>query len=357
MKFSRARPLPTHNAVARACIAALLTLLSTQISVEPDRDAPRSPYTFDGLPIWVANDWYTTNLETGGSSYAVNTVDPNSANILENFARAFPGLVFRINGSARSVSQGTPVNTFSGAIPQYPVNGCTYGCLNDPYNDGTSPWSIPWQPSFLEQGSCDAGDCHNIVLNITAGVEWETYTSGRRSWDGSRYSAESGSIHNVRQSLNSQLTNGPDAAGLPLMGASLWGEDAAQYSINHIIAISIAGTDREPRASGGFVIPATAGNACSRDCTYTLPMGARLRLNSTKYTCPSAAYYPQANRICMTMQTYGVIVLDHNGTNSSYGPGLQPKSDGTNPWNQTDAQQLDGIPITDFDVMALGKIH
>lgn len=86
-------------------------------------------------------------------------------------------------------------------------------------------------------------------------------------------------------------------------------------------------------------------------------MGARLRLNSAKYTCPRASSNPQAHKVCVAMQTYGILVVDHNGSSSSFGPSVMMKSDGTNPWDANDLSALNGIPITAFDVITLGTIH
>jgi hypothetical protein len=314
-----------------------------------------SPYTFNGIPVYTANDWFTTNLVTGGSAYATNTVDPNSSAIINNYNAAMGNPKFNINGSNTTVGQNAAVNLATNSTPTYAVQGCIYGCRNW---DGTTSVRVPWQNGFLEQGGCTVGDCHDLVLNTSSHIAYDTFNSGKLSWNGSSFSAEAAYSHNLSQSYDSQRIGGPDNAGIAYWGTVLMGEDAALPSINHIIEVSIAGTDGGPIGSGGWVAPATAGNACASSCTNKLPMGARLRLKAS-HTCPSASTNPQANKICTTMKTYGIIVIDHNGSGSggTFGPQLERRMDGSNPWNQTDVQALNGISLTEFDVMTLGTIH
>jgi hypothetical protein len=201
---------------------------------------------------------------------------------------------------------------------------------------------------------CSNGDCRDEVVNTQTCVAYETYTSGHRAYNGSKFNIEFGAVHSLRHSWDSQRNGGPDGAGVPLMGTMLWGEDASLPAINHIIGVSIAGQGGSPAGAGGWVKPATHGHHCHSWCSHPLPMGARLRLNRSKYTCPSATTHPQAHKICIAMETYGIIVLDWNGTSDAFGPGLQPTRSGSNPWHETDVYALNGIPITDFDIMKMG---
>lgn len=363
---------------------------ATPISVSTPAPAPtatpvagsNSPYTLNGVPVYTADDWFTTNLATGGSSYAVNTVDPNSASIINNFQSSQCGgsCRFNINGNSSVVFQNTPVNFATDATSTHSDSGCVYGCFNDgsTYNDDPAPgqectsscsWKVPWAGNFVEQGICTAGDCHTAVLNTQSDLAYETYGSGKLSWSGSSFWSESGVVHNLSHSYNSQINNGPDAAGIPMIGTFLVGQDANQPSINHIIEVSIPGSGGSPKGSGGHVTPATQSHACASSCTYRLPMGARLRLNPSKYTCPSSSSNPQANKVCVAMETYGIIIVDWNGGSNYFGPNLGGIADTgtsggpcssstcTNPWNATDLSVLDGIPLSDFEVMALGTVH
>lgn len=324
--------------------------------------ASASPYTYAGCPVYTYNDWFTTNLLTGGSSYVSNTVDPNSATILSHYNSTMGSVRFNINGSPNSVSLLTRVNLASTSTPLIGVTrtSCNYGCYDDAYNDEGSSvpsmciascaWRIPWRSGFAEQGLCSTGDCHDEVINTQTCVAYETYTSHRRSYTGATFDIEDGGVHNLRHSWDSQRNRGPDAAGIPYIGTALWGEDAVLASINHIIAVSIAGY---AVASGGWVKPAVSSHHCKSGCIHPLPMGARLRLNRYKYSCPSAASHPQAHKICVTMETYGIVIVDWNSSGHMFGPGLEPTRSGADPWNETDVAALNGIPITDFDIMTM----
>lgn len=340
-----------------------------------------SPYTVNGVPVYTADDWFTTNLLTGGSAYAVNTVDPSSSNIVNYFSSNQCGGTcrFAINGTTSAVFQNTPVNYATNSTAMYGNTGCSYGCFNDgTYNNDPAPgqectsscgWKIPWKNSFVEQGICSSGDCHTQVLNTQSGLAYDTYTSSGLSWNGSSFGSKAAVVHNLHYSYNSQINSGPDAAGIPMIGTFELGEDAAQPSINHALEVSIPGSGGSPKASGGYVRPATQTHSCASYCTYRLPMGARLRLNSSKYTCPSASTNPQAHKVCVQMETYGIIIVDWNGGSNYFGPNLGAiansgtsggacsSSTCTNPWNETDISALNGIPMSDFDVMTLGTIN
>jgi hypothetical protein len=301
--------------------------------------------------VYTANDWFTTNLRTGGSAYASSTVDPNSAGILSNVNSAYGNPQFNVNGVTVSIANNAVVYRASNATPLYSIGNLDWGFTNDPYNDDPSPYKIPWSSNFAH----GAGD-HNIVLNTDTCVDYELYGA---SWTGSAISADDGYVHNLNHPFNTQYSTDGGAitkSGLPMLGTLDVGEDASAASINHIAYMLIPGSDSSSMASGGYVAPATAGATCVSFCSQELPMGARLRLNASKYTCPSASSYPQANKICVQLETYGAIVGDHDGV-TTYQIRLAETGDGTNPWNANDVDVLNGIPITDWDVMTLGTIH
>jgi hypothetical protein len=114
----------------------------------------------------------------------------------------------------------------------------------------------------------------------------------------------------------------------------------------------------ESCAAGGFVDPANAGPACADYCSNPIPFGARLRLNPAKYTCPPASSNPQAHKICVQLETYGAIVVDHGAPAGTFEIPVGPSSDDSNPWNPSDVSAISstsghGIPLIDFDIMAL----
>jgi len=347
-----ATPAPTSTPVMTA--TPVPTAAPTAAPV-----ASGSTYTYHGCVVYGPNDWFTTNLITGGSSYVSNQVDPNSAAMISNLNSQYGGVSFNINGTSTSVMQHPVVNLANDSTPKYTIQNLTYGFANDPYGDDTGK-QMPWTSSFSEPSNCSTNDCHTDVLNTQTCVDYEAYNYAQTSWTGSSFRAKAGFVHNLNHPFNNQYAQDAGLitkAGLPYLGMVDEGEDASLPSINHIMLLGIPGSDASSRAAGGYVAPASAGSACAASCTNKIPFGARLRLNPNKYTCPSASSYPQAHKVCAQLETYGAIVTDHNGTSNLITTQLGPTSSGSNPWNQTDLQHLDGIPLSDFDVMKVGTIH
>jgi hypothetical protein len=366
----RGEPLRLARAGVFAAAGAALTALLALIACVSATTAPRATssyhksvdartYAFAGCRVYTPNDWFTTNLISGGSSYVSNAVDRRSAAIIQNFATAFPRLAFNINGTAKTVSQHPVVNIATNETPKRPVEGLAYGFADDPYKDEPRE-QMPWNSSFIEPSNCASDDCHNVVLNVDTCVDYESYGYGEPSWTGLSYRASAVFVHNLHHPFNEQYAqNGGlvTKAGLPYLGTADFGEDALLSAIPHILLLGIPGSDAASKAAGGYVAPASAGAVCVSFCTNKLPFGARLRLNRNKFTCPRAASYPQAHKICVQLQTYGAIVTDHNGTSDVFTTQLSPTSNGSNPWDESDVSQLNGIPMSDFDVMRLGTIR
>jgi hypothetical protein len=315
-------------------------------------------YTLDGCVVYGPNDWFTTNLSVGGSSYAVNTVDPNSASIISNYTSQNPD-VFDFNAGAPHLNaSGTPFNNDGGTANMTAVSGCCDEGFNDSLNLDPSK-NIPWiGGTFLSQGSCSTGDCHSEVIDSTACVEYATYIYGEQSWNGSTFTASAMAVHQLSVPYNGQDSgNGTTAAGFTLVGVYDNGDDEQNYIarsqvIPHILGIELSSHN----GVGGYVSPASEEQTCSGNCSYRLPFGARLRLNPNRYTCPSASTNPQANLLCQQMEAYGVIIVDF-GNSQVIQTEFEPSHDGTDPWNASDVSGLDNLKLEDFDVMTLGTIH
>jgi hypothetical protein len=338
-------------------------------------------YQIYGCTVYRPNDWFTTNLITGRSRYVSTTVDPNSAKMIANFIRAYGNVKLSINASDRSVHLNTPANVAAKTTPLRVVQHLNYGFADTPWRDASDK-KIPWDDAFHAQGSCPVigQDCHAIVLTPRSGgppgtkpcIDYETYDSNDGPLHDGVYSAESLTVHNLNRPYNEQWSRqpGPTKSGLPLVGTTDLGEDAALPAINHIVALVIPGTDssadagdcsKESCAAGGYVAPASSGSECVAYCEYKIPFGARLRLR-TSYACPSRATHPQANKLCAQLKTYGMILTDHGSPAGTFGFGLAPRADGTNPWNADDVSAISatsggGIPLREFDIMTLGTLH
>jgi hypothetical protein len=330
--------------------------------------------TYHGCPLYTANDWFTTNLVNGGSSYVPNTVDPNSANIISNIATHVGNINFAANSPSSEETVNIVNSTNQIANPQ--IQGLAYGFANDALNDDSSKTIPISSGNFYEEGTngsapawgCSGGDCHVNVLNTDTCIEYETYKSGtygngtHYSWNGSTYYAEGGGVENLKHAYNIEPIS-VSAADIPMMGTTDWGEDLAYQksscqpncAIPHILAFFMPNAGQ---ANGGYVAPAAWRQAaCSTYCTDPLPEGARLRLKSS-YACPSPSSYPQANLLCNQMKQYGIILDDFTGLTNGGGVRLGTSSNGSDPWNSSDYNQLLGnVHITDFDVMTLGTIH
>ncbi|MGZ3563756.1 MAG: hypothetical protein ACXVAS_18270 [Vulcanimicrobiaceae bacterium] len=333
-------------------------------------------YIYHGVQIYPVNDWFTTDLIAGGSSYAANTVDANSTHIL-NYVQ---GLYGNIKWYSPAIEG---VNIATNSTPRSVVSGCNYGCKNDPYNDAPSPFSLPGPTSpDIEEGATSGGctgDCHLITLNPQSGLVWEAYKSGSRNWSGTSINTEGAYVHNLNHPFNDQYSIDGGiitAGGIPNMGTTDWGEEAAGAStcnddgsgagcIHHAIAFFLP---QPGNATGEYVAPATAGGAagCKTNCSWVLPMGARIRLHSS-FKCPSATTNPQAHLVCVQLKHYGAILNDTQGGNF-YGLRFGESTNATSPWSGdgNGGGDLDAIlsptgsnyiHITDFDVMTLGTLH
>lgn len=360
------------------------------VLLQPSQTSSCTTYTLDGQQIWTAADWFTGDISSGSTCNGPQStsVDPNSAAIISNLKSAAGGsFLFDVNGSNVTVEQMSEADTgTSSTLTFYTASGtnsCINGCNNDQNNDepnlggkrctSSCNWTGPWESTF-ETPESDGGDCHYEVLETDKHLDYEDYTSTASTCPtpSPNMSVESASVYDYSKSLASQLTywnldgaDGPIEGGFPLLGTQLPGEDESQTTINHALYIS-GGTSA--KGFGGYVLPATSGPPCSSFCTHALPMGARLRLNESKLKNGSCdknylPSFPQSDKICHAMATYGIIWGDSNN-NNVFGDNLAPKSDGTNPWSESDVIELyggnsDGLGITidDFDVLTLGTIH
>lgn len=350
--------IPCVALVLVACALVSTTHGTSHIAAAaPDSTKSTGPYSYHGCRVYAPNDWFTTNLITGGSRYATNTVDPHSAAIIANLARTFPGLYV----DEPHPGGETTVNLATNATPKYLVNGATMRSNAKGFEHRNMiPVTTPFYEEGAAAGGC-SGDCHVIVLNTQTCIDYETYASGSRQWNGASYNTGYASAYDLKASLESQYASldGATAAALPLLGMTDFGEDASDSSIDHIVDFSLPGSGAQPSASGGAVAPAAPWHPCKTNCANKLPLGARLRLKPS-YTCPSRDRYPQAHLVCNQLKTYGMIFVDWNGSAGAGTSIIQLRfgttSGGMNPWDgQHDLYPgLKDITIDDFDVMTLG---
>ena len=200
-----------------------------------------------------------------------------------------------------------PYVAVGGSQARVPVTFVDYGNESDAGARGEIGYPIPnearTQPNFIEgavPGGGTNGDRHLIVVDRDRWVLFELFAT---RWNNGRWEAGSGAVFDL--SSNARRPEGwtsADAAGLAILpGLVRYEEAASGREIRHAFRVTV-------RATNGYVWPAShrAGSSSG-----ALPMGARLRLKTSKNVSGYPAYI---QRIFRAMQTYGLIVAD-NGSN------------------------------------------
>ena len=125
-----------------------------------------------------------------------------------------------------------------------------------------------------------------------------------------------------------------DAAGLAILPGLVRYDESMRGPIRHALRVTV-------RRTNGYVWPAShrAGNTPG-----ALPMGARLRLKSSK---DLSRYPAQVQNILRAMQTHGLIVAD-NGATFNQRQRLIPR------WNNDVLNPLSEAYDGDFEVIRLG---
>ncbi len=243
-------------------------------------------------------------------------------------------------------------NLGTAATAKYAVQAVDGGHKPAFRNSLPMPWSDGW---IIESVS----DHHAHVLLTDSCDDYETYGT---KWTGHKgpLKAYSGDRWRLSSTLASQQVGGQvnvTAAGLPMIGMTDTGEDAALPQINHTVQFFL------PTGRGlsqwGYVSPATgpsgiADTGCAgMPCTHPLHYGDVLRLKS-RFNCNA---YPGRTRkgslVCVQLQQYGMIASDQA---SSIGLRFGPAADGTKGWNYA----VDLHPLlmllhfSDFEVVDLG---
>jgi hypothetical protein len=383
---SAGTPAPTASPVASVKPTATPTVTPTTAPVGAPTAAPTAipvaagSASYHGCPLFAANDWFTTNLISGGSSYVPSTVDPNSASIISNLSNAYSsGLNFSKDSYPDQYAVNIDNESSSWFMTPVVHAGTWYGFYNDAFGDDSNSNFPVTNGTFLQEGTdgCtqSGGDCHVVVLDTVKCVDYEGFGKNSSSqpqlWDNGKFVAEGGGVTNLRHAFNPAQRVQVTAAGLPLMGGTDWGEDETTYNQSScrttnscVIPHSVQFLLPNPNLGiHGYVAPATAETTpCSVGSSYcgssnTLPYGARLRLKSS-YACPSAASYPQANMLCNQAKQYGWIFADTTAWSGAGGVRLGVSSNGSDPWNTSDINQfLGNVKLSNFDVMTLGTVH
>ena len=198
------------------------------------------------------------------------------------------------------------------------------------------PEAAKSQPNFIEgavPGGGTSGDRHLIIVDRDRWLLFELFAT---RWTGQRWEAGSGAVFDL--SANGRRPEGwtsADAAGLAILPGLVRRDEAMRGPIQHALRATV-------RSTNGYVWPAShrAGTTAR-----ALPMGARLRLKSSK----DLSRYPgYIQNIFRAMQTHGLIIAD-NGSDMYISGAMDAR------WNNDELNPaFRGLSAGDFEVIRLG---
>jgi hypothetical protein len=294
------------------------------------------------LPLFPPGNWWNLDISAA-------PVDPASAGYLA-FVGVSRGLHPDFGGDVTPGSAqvyGFPYAVVDGSLAKRAVQ-FQYADESDGVNHATGV-SVPFYPipdeaatqsHWIEGG--DAGnvdlrssqDRHLLIVDRDNRFLYELYNV---FFDGTSWQAGSGAFFDL--SANGRRPDGwtsADAAGLAILpGLVRYDEVFGASEIQHAFRVTV-------RSTNGYVYPAShrAGST-----TGALPMGARLRLKSSRNL---AGFTPEVQRIFRAMQRYGLIVADN-------GSDLYVSGTYDTRWDNSVLNPAFGaLKASDFEVVTLG---
>jgi hypothetical protein len=293
-------------------------------------------------PLFPPGNWWNLDVSTA-------PVDPASAafiNFIGATKRMHPDFGGDVSpGSAQGY--GFPYAVVDGSLTKRAVQ-FQYANESDGVNHTTGA-SVPFYPipdeaitqaHWVEGGDPgnvdlrNSDDRHLLIVDRDNRYLYELYNV---FYDGSQWRAGSGAFFDLQS--NARRPDGwtsADAAGLAILpGLVRYDEVFGTAEITHAFRMTV-------RSTNGAVYPAShiAGST-----TGALPMGARLRLKSSRNL---SGFTPEVQRIFRAMQRYGLIVAD-NGSDM-YVSGTYDTG-----WNNDVLNPAFGaLTASDFEVIALG---
>jgi len=286
---------------------------------------------FGGRALFPPSNWWNQDISNA-------PVDANSAAFI-----TFIGTGRTLHPDFGPPPYGIPYVSVSGNQALMPITFVSYGSESDSGFNGVAGYPIPGdaktQTHFIEgdqAGGGTSGDRHMIVVDRDHFVLFELFGTRWNSSAG-RWEAGSGAIFDLTK--NDRRPDGwtsADAAGLAILpGLARYEEVASGRDITHAFRVTV-------RATNGYVWPAShrAGSTSG-----ALPMGARLRLKSSKNL---SGYAPDIQRIFRAMQVYGLIVAD-NGSDMYITGAMDTR------WNNGVLNPaFSSLTASDFEVVQLG---
>jgi len=201
------------------------------------------------------------------------------------------------------------------------------------------PAEAKTQANYIEGGVAGGGSSGDRHLLLIDRDNWLLFETGETRWNTmlSRWEASGGAVFDLKRNDRRPDTwTSADAAGLAIFpGLVRYEETYGTGEITHAFRVTV-------RSTNGYVWPAShrAGSTGG-----ALPMGARLRLKSTKNL---SGYPAQMQRVFRAMQRYGLIVAD-NGSDMMVTGTMDPR------WNNSILNPaFHSLTAADFDVVQLG---
>jgi len=282
---------------------------------------------FGGRLLFPADNWWNQDISSA-------PLDPGSDAFID-----FLGRTRALHPDFGPSPYGIPYVGVGGAEPRVPITFVDYGDESDNGFGTERGYPVPdaakTQPNFIEgavAGGGSDGDRHLIVVDRDRWLLFELFAT---QWTGQRWEAASGAVFDL--SANGRRPEGwtsADAAGLAIL-PGLVRYDEAQRGVRHALRVTV-------RSTNGFVWPAShrAGGTSG-----ALPLGARLRLKSSKDVSRYPAYI---QNIFRAMQRYGLIVAD-NGSDMYISGAMDSR------WNNDELNPaFRALTASDFEVIRLG---
>lgn len=309
------------------------SITATNVLCNSGQCGGTSVQAYKGCQIFASTDLINSDISTAA-------IDTNSSAIISNLGSVAisPGDGF-LNGKAVEQYNPAPNPTPT------PYTVQTKSSWNPPIYGTTT---MPWQSSYFIE---PLNDGHGFVLTTNTCKDYEAY---QLSFNGTTLSAYSGHYWDLTQPMANQYatpehSGSSNAADLPYIAMSLYGDRDATGPINHVIGFRFPTTNT---AAWGYVRPADSSTGVGCTLCYATHMiyGERLRLHSSfTLPCITGNTCPQTAAIVAAAKQYGFIYYDQA---QSFGLSFFDSTDGTNPWNSTDLSNLSGVHISDFDVIS-----
>jgi hypothetical protein len=283
-------------------------------------------------PVFPATNWWNVDVSRA-------PVDTNSAGYI-----SFIGTARTLHPDFGPSPYGIPYIVVTGGQPLVQPTWTAYGDESDPGAPGRpAGYPIPpeaqAQPNYIEgavAGGGTSGDRHMLIVDRD---NWLLFETAGTHWNASlnRWEADCGAVFDMK--TNNRRPDGwtsADAAGLAIFPGLVRYEEAnGAAEITHAFRVTV-------RATNGYVWPASHRAGATAGA---LPMGARLRLKSSKSL---ASYTADVQRIFRAMQRYGLIVAD-NGSDMYVTGTLDAR------WNNTVLNPaFASLTASDFEVVQLG---